>query len=98
MFCGLKLAPLGPVQRFGHLREAQQRATNMAVLQAEIGALQEKLTAARQVGKAAIAALHIGSAAPTKPEERRGWLGGFIGFLRRRSELLKRANESDPAI
>jgi uncharacterized protein involved in exopolysaccharide biosynthesis len=62
-------------------RAAQERATNVAALQAEIGALQESLAAARQVGKAAIDAFRIGSAAPTKPDERHGWRGALLGFF-----------------
>jgi hypothetical protein len=56
-------------------REAQERAATVAALQAEIGGLQEALTAARQVGKAAIAAFRIGNAPPTGRDERRGWRG-----------------------
>ncbi len=62
-------------------RVAQERDAAVAALQAEIGALQETLTAARQVGKAAIAAFRIGSAAPTKPDEPRGWRRAILGLF-----------------
>jgi hypothetical protein len=55
-------------------REAQERA-------AEIGALQEALTAARQVGKAAIAAFRMDAMVPARPEEPRGWRRAVMRFL-----------------
>jgi hypothetical protein len=49
--------------------------------QAEVVALRDALTVARQVGKAAIAALHFGSGAPTKPDGRRGWRQAIMRFF-----------------
>jgi hypothetical protein len=69
-------------ERLAHAEgEVGERAASAAALQAEIVALQGTLTAARQVGRAAIAAFRIGSAAPTKPERRRGWRQAVIRFF-----------------
>jgi len=62
-------------------REAQERAATVAALQAEIGGLQEALTAARQVGKAAIAAFRSETAAPAKSDEPRGWRSAVLRFF-----------------
>ena len=59
-------APLQTVARRGS-------AAAGAALQAEIATLQDTLTAARDVGKAAIAAFRIEAAAPIKPVEPSGW-------------------------
>jgi DNA repair exonuclease SbcCD ATPase subunit len=61
--------------------EARERAATTAALQAEIDTLQETLTAARQVGKAAIAAFRIETAAPAKPVVPRGWRQAIMRFL-----------------
>jgi|SRR5271166_150644 len=61
--------------------EAQQRAAAAAALQAEIVTLQGTLTAARQVGKAAIAAFRIETAVPMKPDEPRGWRQAIMRFF-----------------
>jgi hypothetical protein len=53
--------------------EARERAAAAAAFQAQIVTLQDSLTAARQVGKAAIEAFRVDTAAPTKPDEPRGW-------------------------
>jgi hypothetical protein len=67
--------------------EAQERAAAGAALQAEMVALQEALTAARQVGKTAIAALRIGNAPPPKPDGPRGWRQAIMRFFGGRGEL-----------
>jgi hypothetical protein len=61
--------------------EARERATAAATLQAEIDTLQGTLTAARQVGKAAIAAFRIETAAPKKPDVPRGWRKAIMRFF-----------------
>jgi hypothetical protein len=61
--------------------EARERAATTAALQAEIETLQGTLTAARQVGKAAIAAFRIETAVPTKPVVPRGWRQAIMRFL-----------------
>jgi chromosome segregation ATPase len=62
-------------------RAAQERANNMAALQAEIGTLQQTLTAARQVGKAAIAAFRIDAVAAARPDRPRGWRRAVMGLF-----------------
>jgi hypothetical protein len=62
-------------------RGARERAAAAATLEAEFVALQGTLTAARQVAKAAIAALQIGSAAPTEPERQLGWSQAIMRFF-----------------
>jgi Sulfotransferase family len=62
-------------------RDAQERVNMVAALQGEIEPLQETLAAARQVGRAAIAALQIGSAAPTKIGRQRRWRLPLLRFL-----------------
>jgi hypothetical protein len=54
-------------------RQAQQQTATAAALQIEIAGLQGTLTAAREVGKAAVAAFRIDTAAPTTPDRPRGW-------------------------
>jgi predicted nucleic acid-binding Zn-ribbon protein len=61
--------------------EARESAATTAALQAEIETLQGTLTAARQVGKAAIAAFRIETAAPTKLVVPRGWRRAIMRFL-----------------
>jgi hypothetical protein len=68
-------------------REAQHRAATLSGLQAEIAALQGALTAARQVGRAAIAACRIDSAAPMKPDEPRGWRWAVMRFFGARTSF-----------
>jgi chromosome segregation ATPase len=65
-------------------RERQQRATDAAALRDQIAALHRTLAAARQVGKAAIAAFRIEAAAPTEPLARRRWpaITRFFGIRR----------------
>jgi hypothetical protein len=58
-----------------------------AALQAEIVTLQGTLTAAREVGKAAIAAFRIETAAPMKPGEPRGWRQAIMWFCGARSSF-----------
>src|SRR5271165_3419586 len=67
--------------------EAQQRAAAAAALQAEIVTLQGTLTAARQVGKAAIAAFRIETAVPMKPDEPRGWRQAIMRFFGARTSF-----------
>jgi hypothetical protein len=62
-------------------REAEQRAAAVAALQADVVALQGTLTAAREVGKAAIAALRIDTVVPAKPDGSRGWRQLAMRFL-----------------
>jgi hypothetical protein len=50
-------------------------------LQADVVALQGTLTAAREVGKAAIAALRIDTVVPAKPDGSRGWRQLAMRFL-----------------
>jgi hypothetical protein len=57
--------------------EAREPAATTAALQAEIETLQETLTAARQVGKAAVAAFRLDIAAPAKPQKPGGWRWGI---------------------
>jgi hypothetical protein len=54
-------------------RQAQRHITDEAALQAEIVGLQGTLAAAREVGKAAIAAFRIDTVAPRNPDRPRGW-------------------------
>ena len=70
-------------------REAEQRATAVAALQDDVVALQGTLTAAREGGKAAIAALHIDTAVPTKPDGWRGWRQLAMRFLDARTGLRR---------
>jgi hypothetical protein len=53
-------------------REATEHRTAVAALQAEIATLQGTLTAAREIGKAAVAAFRLDVAAPAKSDARRG--------------------------
>jgi hypothetical protein len=62
-------------------REAQERAVATEAMQSEIVALQGTLTAARQVGKAAIAAFRIETAAPTKPDRPLGRRQSIMRFF-----------------
>jgi hypothetical protein len=62
-------------------REAEERAAVSAALQAEILTLRDTLTAARQVGKAAIAAFRASSATPMEPHRPLGWWRGIMRFF-----------------
>jgi hypothetical protein len=62
-------------------REATDSAAAAAALQAEIVAVQDTLTAARQVGKAAIAAFRASSAAPMEPDRPLGWRQAIMRFF-----------------
>jgi hypothetical protein len=61
--------------------EATERATAAATLQAEIVTLQGTLDADRQVGKAAIAAFRIETAAPRAPDGPLGWRQSVVRFF-----------------
>jgi Sulfotransferase family/Fez1 len=61
--------------------EAQDRAAAVAALRSEIATLQQTLTAARQVGRAVVAAFRIETAAPTKPDRPGGWRRGVMRFF-----------------
>ena len=63
-------------------RASQERTASEAALQAEIVTLQGALTAARQVGKAAIAAFRIETAAPTAPYGPSRLRRGIMRFFR----------------
>ena len=63
-------------------RASQERTASEAALQAEIVTLQGALTAARQVGKAAIAAFRIETAAPTAPYGPSRLRQGIMRFFR----------------
>jgi len=63
-------------------RASQERAASEAALQAEIVTLQGALTAARQVGKAVIAAFRIETAAPTAPYGPSRLRQGIMRFFR----------------
>jgi hypothetical protein len=65
-------------------RERQQRAADAAALQDEIAALQGALAAARQVGRAAIAAFRIEAGAPMEPPAQRRWpaITRFFGITK----------------
>jgi hypothetical protein len=62
-------------------REATERAAAAATLEAEIITLQGTLDAARKVGKAAIAAFRIETAAPRVPDGPLGWPQLVMRFL-----------------
>ena len=76
---------------------ASERATAAAALQAEIATLQDALVAARQVGRAAVAAFRINTVVPVKLDERRGWRQAVTRFLGTRASLLDRASRVGPA-
>jgi len=67
--------------------EARERNASAAALRAEIATLQDSLTAARQVGKAAIAAFRIKTAAPTSLPLERGWCLAIMRFFGARSSF-----------
>jgi predicted nucleic acid-binding Zn-ribbon protein len=73
-------------------REAQQRATAAARLEVEIVELQGSLTAARQVGRTAIAALQIGITAPSIPDGPRGWRHTVMRFFGAPGRISNRAS------
>jgi hypothetical protein len=75
-------------------REARRRAAAQTALQGEVAALRGALTAARLVGKAAVAAFRIETTTPTKPDGPLGWRRAIIRFLRRRDEFLDRVSEA----
>jgi hypothetical protein len=62
-------------------RKADERAAAAAALQAEIATLRDTLAAARQVGKAAISAFRIETAAPKEPDVPRGWRQAIMRFF-----------------
>jgi hypothetical protein len=65
----------------GRLVEAEGEATERraaAALGVQIAALQETLTAAREVGKAAVAAFRLDIAAPAMPHRPGGWRRGIL--------------------
>ena len=61
--------------------EATERRAAAAALEAQIATLQDTLTAAREVGKAAIAAFRLDIAAPAKPHRPGGWRRGIMRFF-----------------
>ena len=67
--------------------DLRERGAAGAALQAEIVALKSTLTAARQVGKAAIAALQIGGSAPTKRDVQRGWRQAVMRLFGARTSI-----------
>jgi hypothetical protein len=62
-------------------REATEQRTTAAALQAEIATLQGALAAAREVGRAAVAAFRVDIAAPAISHARRGRLQAVMKFL-----------------
>lgn len=78
--------------------EAHQRAAAAATLDAEIVSLQGSLTAARRVGKTAIAALQIGITAPSTPDEPRGWRHAIMRFFGASGRIFNRASRVGHAI
>jgi sulfotransferase family protein len=62
-------------------RKVQQHMTAAAALQGEVVTLQETLAAAREVGKAALAAFRIDTAALVKPLGPRGWRHAIAQFF-----------------
>ena len=61
--------------------EARERTRTTAALHAEIATLQETLSAARQVGKAVIAAFRIQTATPMTLDSPHGWWQTVIRFF-----------------
>jgi chromosome segregation ATPase len=61
--------------------EASERAAVAVALQAETATLQSTLTAARQVGKATVAALRFDTAAPVKRDGPLGWRQSIMSFF-----------------
>ena len=61
--------------------EAAERRATAAALQAEIVTMQGTLTAAREVGKAAVAAFRLDIAAPVRPHRPGGWRQGIMRFF-----------------
>ena len=61
--------------------EATERRAAAAALEAQVATLQGTLTAAREVGKAAIAAFRLDVTAPVKPDRPGGWRRGVMRFL-----------------
>jgi hypothetical protein len=78
-------------------REAQQRAAAAATLEAEIVALQGSLTAARQIGRTAIATLEIGMTTPSIPDEPRDWRHAVMRFFGAPGRISNRARRG-PAV
>jgi colicin import membrane protein len=68
-------------------REAQERAVSAEALRAEIVALQGTLAAAREVGKAAVTAFRIDTAAPTNRDEPGGWWQAIMRFFGARTSF-----------
>jgi hypothetical protein len=61
--------------------EVTEGGATVARLEVQIAALQGALTAAREVGKAAVAVSRLDTAAPTKPHMPRGWRRGIMRFF-----------------
>jgi len=59
----------------------RERAAALAASQAEVVALKDTLTVARQVGKAAIAAFRASSAALMEPDRPLGWWQAMMRFF-----------------
>jgi predicted nucleic acid-binding Zn-ribbon protein len=70
-----------------HRKAVAASRAEIATLQSETAALQDKLTAARQVGQAAIAAFRLDIAAPAKPDRPRGWRRGVMRCFGARSSF-----------
>jgi hypothetical protein len=68
-------------------RQAQENAVAAEALRTEIATLRDTLAAARQVGKAAMAAFRIGTAAPTNTPGQRGWALTILRFLGARKSV-----------
>jgi chromosome segregation ATPase len=62
-------------------REATEQRTTVAALRAEVATLQGALAAAREVGRAAVAAFRVDIAAPAISHARRGRLQAVMKFL-----------------
>src|SRR5262249_34160657 len=60
--------------------EATERRATAAALEAQVATLQDTLTAAREVGKAGVAAFRLDIAAPALGDARRGWLQAVMKF------------------
>jgi hypothetical protein len=61
--------------------EATKRREAAAALEAQIATLQDTLAAAREAGRAAVAAFRLDTAPPIKPERQGGWRQGVMRFF-----------------
>jgi hypothetical protein len=78
----LEVELLGLRDRSGQAdREATEQRTTVAALRAEVATLQGALAAAREVGRAAVAAFRVDIAAPAISHARRGRLQAVMKFL-----------------